>query len=266
MAADVPQRAARAGLTRDRRGSGATAARPAGRTNDEASDDRADRVFDRWPDAGRRPDRLRAPVAAVLIGDVVVGPGCYVGPCASLRGDFGRIEIRAGANIQDSCILHSFPSVDTVVEEEGHIGHGAILHGCRVPAQRAGRHERRGQRQRGRRRIGDRRGDGVRQGGHGGAAAVAGGGRPGEDRARADRRRAGVEGRGNADATRNSRAGACATMHAARPLAAEEPGRSASSCPSCCRCRRSRRARADRHRAAPGPQVLARGPPLSRDG
>jgi len=70
--------------------------------------------------------------SAVLIGDVVIGPGCYVGPCASLRGDFGRIEIRAGANIQDSCILHSFPSVDTVVEEEGHIGHGAILHGCRV--------------------------------------------------------------------------------------------------------------------------------------
>jgi phenylacetic acid degradation protein len=70
--------------------------------------------------------------SAVLIGDVVIGPGCYIGPCASLRGDFGRIEIRAGANIQDSCILHSFPSVDTVVEEEGHIGHGAILHGCRV--------------------------------------------------------------------------------------------------------------------------------------
>jgi len=69
---------------------------------------------------------------AVLIGDVVVGAGCYVGPCASLRGDFGRIEIRAGANIQDNCILHAYPSVDTVVEEEGHIGHGAILHGCRV--------------------------------------------------------------------------------------------------------------------------------------
>jgi phenylacetic acid degradation protein len=69
---------------------------------------------------------------AVLIGDVLVGPGCYIGPCASLRGDFGRIEIRAGANIQDNCILHSFPSVDTVVEEDGHIGHGAILHGCRV--------------------------------------------------------------------------------------------------------------------------------------
>ena len=69
---------------------------------------------------------------AVLIGDVIVGPGCYVGPCASLRGDFGHIEVRAGANIQDACILHGFPGVGTVVEEDGHIGHGAVLHGCRI--------------------------------------------------------------------------------------------------------------------------------------
>ena len=28
--------------------------------------------------------------------------------------------------------MHGFPQTDTVVEEEGHIGHGAILHGCIV--------------------------------------------------------------------------------------------------------------------------------------
>src|SRR5437660_7057429 len=70
--------------------------------------------------------------SAVLIGDVLVGAGCYIGPGASLRGDFGRIEIRAGANLQDCCVMHGFPGTDTVVEEEGHIGHGAILHGCVV--------------------------------------------------------------------------------------------------------------------------------------
>jgi len=68
--------------------------------------------------------------SAVLIGDVIVGAGCYIGPCASLRGDFGRIEVRAGANLQDSCVAHGFPGTDTIVGEEGHIGHGAILHGC----------------------------------------------------------------------------------------------------------------------------------------
>jgi phenylacetic acid degradation protein len=70
--------------------------------------------------------------SAVLIGDVIVGAGCYIGPSACLRGDFGRIEVRAGANVQDCCVMHGFPSTDTVVEEEGHIGHGAILHGCIV--------------------------------------------------------------------------------------------------------------------------------------
>jgi len=70
--------------------------------------------------------------SAVLIGDVLVGPRCYVGPAACLRGDFGRLELRAGSNVQDTCILHAYPGNETVVEEGGHIGHGAILHGCRV--------------------------------------------------------------------------------------------------------------------------------------
>ncbi len=69
---------------------------------------------------------------AVLIGDVIVGPRCYVAPLASLRGDFGRLVLEAGSNIQDSCVMHGFPGTDTVVEEDGHIGHGAVLHGCRV--------------------------------------------------------------------------------------------------------------------------------------
>ncbi len=70
--------------------------------------------------------------SAVLIGDVIVGPGAYIGPSASLRGDFGRIEVRKGANVQDSCVLHGVTNVDTVIEEDGHVGHGAIIHGCRI--------------------------------------------------------------------------------------------------------------------------------------
>ncbi len=69
---------------------------------------------------------------AVLIGDVIVGAGCYVGPNASMRGDFGRVILEEGSNLQDTCVMHSFPGMDTVVEENGHIGHGAILHGCRI--------------------------------------------------------------------------------------------------------------------------------------
>jgi phenylacetic acid degradation protein len=70
--------------------------------------------------------------SAVLIGDVIVGARCYVGPAASLRGDFGRIVMRAGSNLQDTCVMHGFPGTDTVIEEDGHVGHGAVVHGARV--------------------------------------------------------------------------------------------------------------------------------------
>ncbi|NLC34927.1 MAG: phenylacetic acid degradation protein PaaY [Alcaligenaceae bacterium] len=69
---------------------------------------------------------------AVLIGDVIIGPGVYVGPLASLRGDFGRIIMKAGSNVQDSCVIHGTCRQDTVVEEDGHIGHAAVLHGCHI--------------------------------------------------------------------------------------------------------------------------------------
>lgn len=69
---------------------------------------------------------------AVLIGDVIVGPDCYVGPGASLRGDFGRIILKAGSNLQDNCVMHGFPGTDTTIEIDGHIGHGAVLHGCTI--------------------------------------------------------------------------------------------------------------------------------------
>lgn len=67
---------------------------------------------------------------AVLIGDVIIGPGVYVGPNAVLRGDFGRLILESGSNLQDGCIMHGYCDQDTRVEANGHIGHGAVLHGC----------------------------------------------------------------------------------------------------------------------------------------
>ena len=69
---------------------------------------------------------------AVLIGDVIIGAGVYVGPCASLRGDYGRLIINEGSNVQDGCIMHGYCDVDTIVEENVSVGHGAVLHGCVV--------------------------------------------------------------------------------------------------------------------------------------
>ena len=70
--------------------------------------------------------------SAVLIGDVIVGARAYIGPSACLRGDFGRIVVEEGANLQDTCVAHGFPGRDTVVGRSANIGHGAVLHGCAI--------------------------------------------------------------------------------------------------------------------------------------
>jgi phenylacetic acid degradation protein len=67
----------------------------------------------------------------VLIGDVIVGRAA-ISARWRLRGDFGRLVLEEGANLQDTCVMHGFPGCDTVVEQDGHIGHGAVLHGCRI--------------------------------------------------------------------------------------------------------------------------------------
>jgi phenylacetic acid degradation protein len=69
---------------------------------------------------------------AVLIGDVIIGAGCYIGPGVSLRGDLGRILVEEGSNIQDNCVIHTYPNMQAIIEAGGHIGHGAILHGCHI--------------------------------------------------------------------------------------------------------------------------------------
>jgi len=70
--------------------------------------------------------------SAILIGDVIVEANVYVGPSACLRGDFGRILLEEGANLQDTCVAHGFPGKDTVIGRDATIGHGAVLHGCSI--------------------------------------------------------------------------------------------------------------------------------------
>jgi phenylacetic acid degradation protein len=70
--------------------------------------------------------------AAVIIGDVTIGAGCYVAPGASMRGDMGPLVMADGANLQDNCVVHGFPGTTTTIGRNGHIGHGSVLHGCTI--------------------------------------------------------------------------------------------------------------------------------------
>jgi phenylacetic acid degradation protein len=68
--------------------------------------------------------------SAVVIGDVTIGARCYIGPHASLRGDFGAIRVGDGSNVQDGCVLHVGIGETCVLGVNSHIGHGAIVHGA----------------------------------------------------------------------------------------------------------------------------------------
>jgi phenylacetic acid degradation protein len=69
------------------------------------------------------------PLAAVT-GNVIIGRNCYIGPGAALRGDWGKIIIEDGCNVQENCTIHMFPGLTVLLKEAAHIGHGAIIHGA----------------------------------------------------------------------------------------------------------------------------------------
>jgi phenylacetic acid degradation protein len=65
---------------------------------------------------------------AVIIGDVAVGPDCFIGPCAVLRGDVGAIEVGARTSIQDNAVIHVNENTMARIGSNCIIGHGAVLH------------------------------------------------------------------------------------------------------------------------------------------
>lgn len=77
------------------------------------------------------PTAFVHPTASV-IGRVWIGKDVFIGPGAVLRGDFGVIEVEAGANIQDNCVVHMFPGDTVRIAEGAHIGHAAVVHGAQV--------------------------------------------------------------------------------------------------------------------------------------
>jgi len=88
------------------------------------------------PDLG---ERVWVDPAATVIGRVALGDDVSIWPGAVLRGDVHRIDVGARSNIQDGAIGHvthdgpytpgGFP---LVIGEDVTVGHGAILHACRV--------------------------------------------------------------------------------------------------------------------------------------
>lgn len=67
---------------------------------------------------------------AVLIGEVVIHEEVFIGPGAVLRGDLGPITVGRGSNIQDNCVVHSFPNEPVLFGRNSHVGHASVIHGA----------------------------------------------------------------------------------------------------------------------------------------
>jgi len=72
--------------------------------------------------------------SADVIGDVYIGPSCYVGWQAVLRGDHGRIVVDAGSAVEEGVIVHTSPKIVSRIGPEATIGHGAMLHNATIDA------------------------------------------------------------------------------------------------------------------------------------
>ena len=67
--------------------------------------------------------------SAELIGDVIVGPRCYIGPFAVIRADASRIVLEEEVAVEDGVIIHTGGEDPVVtISRRVTIGHGAIIH------------------------------------------------------------------------------------------------------------------------------------------
>ena len=70
--------------------------------------------------------------SATIVGDVVIGTNSSVWPNAVIRGDSNTVRIGENTNIQDNVVIDAKKSGSVDLGNNVSIGHGAILHGCRI--------------------------------------------------------------------------------------------------------------------------------------
>lgn len=84
---------------------------------------------------GRKPTLDRGAFvhpSADVIGAVTIGDGCWIGPGARLRGDYGTIVIGDHTSVEDNCVVHARPGGITTIGSHVTIGHGCVIHNASV--------------------------------------------------------------------------------------------------------------------------------------
>ena len=69
---------------------------------------------------------------SIVIGRVTLSANASVWPGCVLRGDVEEILIGEDSNLQDGVLVHTNHGLPAVVGQGVTVGHGAVLHGCRI--------------------------------------------------------------------------------------------------------------------------------------
>ncbi|MBS0571888.1 MAG: gamma carbonic anhydrase family protein [Proteobacteria bacterium] len=69
---------------------------------------------------------------ANIIGQVRLMAGVNVWFGVTMRGDNEWIEVGAGSNVQENCVLHTDMGFPLTIGADCTIGHKAMLHGCTI--------------------------------------------------------------------------------------------------------------------------------------
>ena len=70
--------------------------------------------------------------SADVFGAVTIGDGCWIGPGARIRGDYGTILIGDYTSVEDNCVIHARPGEQTTIGNWVTIGHGAVIHNVKM--------------------------------------------------------------------------------------------------------------------------------------
>jgi phenylacetic acid degradation protein len=70
--------------------------------------------------------------SADVFGDVTIGEGCWIGPGARIRGDYGAIVIGSYTSVEDNCVIHARPGEQTTIGNWVTIGHGSVIHNVKI--------------------------------------------------------------------------------------------------------------------------------------
>lgn len=70
--------------------------------------------------------------SADVLGDVTIGRGCWIGPGARIRGDYGTVVIGDHCSVEDNCVIHVRPGERTEIGSWVTIGHGAVIHNVKL--------------------------------------------------------------------------------------------------------------------------------------